>query len=126
MSNKKVLVIEDDDDIADIITMVLETENFSVKTIMNPLDAIQTAADFKPDAVLLDLTMPQMSGWEVYKLFRNDKRFSHIPIAIVTAKAEEFDAVVGLHIMHADAYITKPFGKQELIDKVNKLINCVK
>jgi two-component system response regulator VicR len=123
MEKKRILVIEDDHDISDIITLVLQTEKFIVKAILNPLEAFAAAEEFKPDAILLDLTMPQMSGWEVYKKFRGDKNLSHIPIGIVTAKAEEFDAVVGLHVMHADAYITKPFGKQELIDKVTQLVN---
>ncbi len=121
--NKKILVIEDEEDIADIISMVLETEQFSVETVLNPLDAFQVADEFLPDAILLDLTMPQMSGWEVYKRFRANKKFKKTPIAIVTAKSEEFDAVVGLHVMHADGYITKPFGKQYLIDSVKKLFD---
>ncbi len=120
---KKILVIEDEVDIAEIIAMVLETEQFSVKTVLNPLDSFEAAVEFEPDAILLDLTMPQMSGWEVYKRFKATKAFKDTPIAIVTAKSDEFDAVVGLHVMHADGYITKPFGKQYLIDSVNKLFN---
>ncbi len=123
MTEKRILIVEDEEDIAEIMTMVLETEDFCVETVLNPLDAMDKALEFKPDAILLDLTMPQMSGWELYKKFRGNKTFSSTPIAIVTAKSEEFDAVVGLHVMHADGYITKPFGKQQLIDGVLSLFN---
>ena len=122
MSLKRVLVIEDEEDIAEIITMILATQNYEVKSVLNPVEALGVAAEFIPDVVLLDLTMPQMSGWEVYKQFRAHETLSNVPIAIVTAKAEEFDAVVGLHIMKANAYIAKPFGKQELLDKVEELL----
>lgn len=121
MSKRKILVIEDEVDIAEIITMVLETAEYTVKTVLNPLDSFGVADEFKPDAILLDLTMPEMSGWEVYKKFKANDEFKDTPIAIVTAKSDEFDAIVGLHVMHADGYITKPFGKQYLIDSVNKL-----
>ncbi|MGM0462186.1 MAG: response regulator transcription factor [Fibrobacterota bacterium] len=121
MNTKKILIVEDDEDITDIMTMVLETENFTVDSVSNPLNALEKAESFQPDAILLDLTMPEMSGWELYKQIRENRKFSHIPVAIVTAKSEEFDAVVGLHLMRADAYITKPFGKQQLIDSVKEL-----
>jgi two-component system response regulator VicR len=65
--------------------------------------------------------MPKVDGWEVFKEIRNDPEFATTPIAIVTAKSQAFDAMVGLHVMKADAYITKPFGKQELIDKTHEL-----
>lgn len=123
MSEKKILIIDDDHDIVDIMTIILEAEGFDTKTVTNPVEAVSTAESFLPDAILLDLTMQPISGWEVYKLIRNNKMLSKIPIAISTAKSEDFDAVVGLHIMHADGYITKPFGKQELITKVNELIS---
>jgi two-component system response regulator VicR len=120
---KKILVIEDDKDIADLVKLVLETEDFVVETVLDPEQAYPRAKEYAPDAILLDLRMPKMDGWEVFKLLRSDKEFAHVPIAILTAKSEEFDAMVGLHVMNADAYITKPFGKQELIDKTHELFN---
>lgn len=118
----KILVIEDDADIAELVKMVLETADFEVKTILDPSRAIETAGEMIPDAILLDLTMPQIDGWDIFKKLRKDARFNSVPVAIFTAKAEEFDTMVGLHVMHADGYITKPFGKQELIDKVRILV----
>ena len=118
---KKILVVEDDRDIADLVKLVLETADFVVETVLDPERAYDKAVEYRPDAILLDLSMPKMDGWSVFKMIRKDKSFADIPIAILTAKSQQFDQMVGLHIMNADAYITKPFGKQELIDKTYEL-----
>ncbi len=120
--NKKILVIEDDADIAELVKMVLETADIDVETVLDPMQAFDSACTCSPDAILLDLTMPQIDGWDIFKKLRKEKKFDSVPIAIFTAKSEEFDTMVGLHVMHADSYITKPFGKQELIDKVRELL----
>lgn len=124
---KKILVIEDDKDIADLVKLVLETtEDFEVETVLDPLIAYDKVKEYQPNAILLDLSMPKMDGWAVFKLIRSDSNFTDVPIAILTAKSQQFDQMVGLHIMNADAYITKPFGKQELIDKTYELFNKTK
>lgn len=121
---KKILVIEDDRDIADLVKLVLETtQDFQVETVLDPFAAYDTAKAFRPDAILLDLSMPKMDGWAVFKMIRSDASFAEVPIGILTAKSQQFDEMVGLHIMNADAYITKPFGKQELIDRTYELFN---
>lgn len=120
--SKKILVIEDDRDIADLVKLVLETtQQFEVETVLDPEMAYAAVQSYRPDAILLDLSMPKMDGWAVFKMIRSDSTFSEVPIAILTAKSQQFDQMVGLHIMNADAYITKPFGKQELIDKTHEL-----
>ena len=119
---KKILVIEDDKDIADLVKLVLETENFDVESELNPESAYEKAKSSRPDAIMLDLLMPRMDGWTIFKIIRQDHSFDNVPIAILTAKSQQVDQMVGLHIMNADAYITKPFGKQELIDKTYELI----
>jgi two-component system response regulator VicR len=118
---KKILVIEDEEDIANLVKLVLETEDFEVQTVLDPLGAVDTVKRYQPDAILLDLAMPGLNGWEIFKRIRNDADIVQVPIAILTAKAQAFDEMVGLHVMKADAYITKPFGKQELIDKTHEL-----
>jgi two-component system response regulator VicR len=118
----KVLVIEDDKDIADLVKLVLETDNFEVESVLNPEMAYDRAKTYRPDAIFLDLLMPKVDGWTVFKMIRGDHSFDEVPIAILTAKSQQVDQMVGLHIMNADAYITKPFGKQELIDKTYELI----
>ncbi|MBN1981314.1 MAG: response regulator [Chitinivibrionales bacterium] len=120
--NRKILVIEDEKDIAELVKLVLETESFTVETVTDPVEAVDTARSFLPDAILLDLTMPKIDGWQIFRVLRKDKNFDHVPIAILTAKSDQFDTMVGLHVMNADGYITKPFGKQELINKINELL----
>jgi len=119
---KKILLVEDDQDIADLVKLVLETADYEVRTVTDPREAHANATSYKPDAVLLDLLMPHLGGWEVFKLLRKDPEFASVPVAILTAKSEGIDEMVGLHVMKADAYITKPFGKKELVDKVNGLL----
>lgn len=119
---KKILVVEDDRDIADLVKLVLETTNdFEVSTVLDPEQAYETAASYRPDAILLDLSMPKMDGWAVFDVIRKDDSFKDIPIAILTARSQEIDEMIILHVRKADAYITKPFGKQELIDKTHEL-----
>ena len=119
---KKILVIEDDRDIADLVKLVLETtKQFEVSTVLDPEIAYETAVTYRPDAIFLDLSMPKMDGWAVFDMIRKDDSFAEIPIAILTARSQDFDEMIILHVKKADAYITKPFGKQELIDKTNDL-----
>lgn len=118
---RKILVVDDDPDIADLVKLVLETEDYEVETVLDPRKAYERALEYRPDAILVDLIMPMMDGWAVFKQIRADNSFAHVPVAILTAKSQEFDAMVGLHVMKADDYITKPFGKQQLLDKTNEL-----
>jgi two-component system response regulator VicR len=118
---RKILVIEDDKDIADLVKLVLETKDFIVESVLDPERAFDTAKQFKPDGILLDLAMPKIDGWQIFKMLRDDPDFAEVPVAILTAKSEPFDEMVGLHVMNADGYITKPFGMQELLDKTHEL-----
>jgi two-component system, OmpR family, response regulator VicR len=118
---KKILVVDDEEDIANLVKLILEPVGFEVEEVCDPKLAFETAKRFRPDAVLLDLLMPGLDGWEIFAQLRNDPDFSSIPIAILTAKSKGVDQMVGLHVMKANSYITKPFGIQELIDKTNEL-----
>lgn len=119
---KKILVVEDVRDIADLVKLVLETTGeYEVRTVLEPEKAYDTAVEYRPDAIFLDLSMPKMDGWAVFDLIRRDVSFKDIPIAILTARSQDVDEMIILYIKKADAYISKPFGKQELIDKTNEL-----
>jgi two-component system, OmpR family, response regulator VicR len=75
----------------------------------------------RPDLVLLDLMMPDMDGWEVYRHMKANKELANIPVIIVTAKAQSIDKALGLKVAKVDDYITKPFGPQELLESVNRI-----
>jgi DNA-binding response OmpR family regulator len=75
-----------------------------------------------PSLVLLDLMMPDMDGWEVYQRMKGNPESSHIPVIVVTAKAQGIDKMLGLHIAKVDDYITKPFSPAELLSSVEKVL----
>jgi len=118
-STKKVLVVDDEPDTLELVKLVLESGGFKVILANNGMEALAQIETTKPDIVLLDIMMPDMDGWDVFRKIKD--RNSDIPIAILTAKAQNIDKLLGLHVLKADDYITKPFGKNELIGKVKKL-----
>lgn len=121
---KKVLIVDDEPDTLELIKLVLESGGFETVQAANGMDALAQIRRAIPDLVLLDIMMPDMDGWDVFRRIKeiNPK----IPIAILTAKAQNIDKLLGLHVLKADDYITKPFGKNELIGKVRKLVGMDK
>lgn len=116
---KKVLVVDDEPDTLELVKLVLESGGFKTLLASTGEEALNQVAISKPDLVLLDIMMPDMDGWEVFRKLK--EKYSKMPIAILTAKAQNIDRLLGLHVLKADDYITKPFGKNELIDRVRKL-----
>lgn len=118
-SRKKVLVVDDEPDTLELVKLVLESGGFEVVLANNGMEALSQIPCVNPDLVLLDIMMPEMEGWEVFRKIK--EKNSRVPIAILTAKAQNIDKLLGLHVLKADDYITKPFGKNELIKKAKKL-----
>jgi two-component system response regulator VicR len=116
---KKVLVVDDEPDTLELVKLVLESAGFEAILVNNGMEALAKIDAGKLDLVLLDIMMPDMDGWDVFRKIKERK--PTIPIAILTAKAQNIDKLLGLHVLKADDYITKPFGKNELIGKVRKL-----
>ena len=114
MENKKVLIIEDEKSISDIIKFNLKKEGFEVDTAYDGQDGYTKAIAGDPDLILLDIMLPLMDGFQVCKKVRET---SNVPILMLTAKEEEVDKVLGLEL-GADDYITKPFGMRELIARI--------
>lgn len=118
---KKILIIEDDNSIREMLTFALEIEGFSIESVENGVDGLTKSEDFDPDLILLDLMLPDINGFEVCKKI-HDKR--DIPIIMVTAKDDIVDKVLGLEI-GADDYICKPFHIKEVIARVKKSLERV-
>jgi two-component system response regulator VicR len=118
-SNKTVLIVDDEPDTLELVKLVLESGGFKTVSAASGMEALREVDVSKPDLVLLDIMMPDMDGWEVFRKIKEIN--STLPIVILTAKAQNFDRLLGLHVLKADNYITKPFGKNELISKVRKL-----
>lgn len=115
---KKILVIEDEPDISELLEYNLLKAGFEVFLSADGEDGIVQARSHAPDLILLDIMMPKMNGFEVCQALKSFKDTAQIPIIFVTAKGEEHDAVSGLHY-GADDYIIKPFRTQELIARVS-------
>jgi two-component system response regulator VicR len=114
MDAKKVLIIEDEKSISDIVKFNLVKEGFEVDTAFDGLTGLNKAMEIKPDLILLDVMLPSMDGFQVCKKVRET---SNVPIIMLTAKEEEVDKVLGLEL-GADDYITKPFGMRELVARI--------
>ncbi len=122
---KRVVCVEDEPEMIDLVRLILGRKGFSVIGANGGIEGLETVRREKPDLVLLDLMMPDMDGWEVYQQMKADTALREIPVVVVTAKAQSIDKVLGLHIAKVDDYITKPFGPQELLESVEKIIGEV-
>jgi DNA-binding response OmpR family regulator len=116
----KVLVVEDDDVIRQLITVNLELEGFEVMTASDGQDALDKVVDVAPDVVTLDVMMPRLDGWATAERLRDNPKTSGIKIVLISARAQEADLQRGERI-GVDVYLTKPFDPDELIDIVRKL-----
>lgn len=120
---KKVVCIEDEPEMIDLVKLILGRKGFDLVGAMGGREGLEAVRRVKPDLVLLDLMMPDMDGWEVYQQMKADKELSNIPVIVVTAKAQSIDKVLGLHIAKVDDYVTKPFGPQELLQSVERVLS---
>src|SRR5437868_6937668 len=120
-SGKKILIIEDETDVADLLTLNLRKAGFRTSTAADGASGLHKARDDRPDFIVLDLMLPKMSGLEVCKILKSDTATSHIPILMLTAKAEEIDRIVGLEF-GADDYVTKPFSPREVVLRIRAIM----
>lgn len=124
-NGKRVVCIEDEPEMIDLVRLILGRRGFEVTGANGGLEGLELVRRERPDLVLLDLMMPDMDGWEVYQRIKSDEALREIPVVVVTAKAQSIDKVLGLHIAKVDDYITKPFGPQELLESVEKILGPV-
>jgi DNA-binding response OmpR family regulator len=115
---KTILIADDKANIRNLVREYLEAENFRVVTAADGREALYSARQEKPDLILLDIMMPEMSGYEFIKAYRKERE---TPIILLTAKLDETDKVLGLEL-GADDYVTKPFGMKELVARINAVL----
>jgi len=120
---KRILCIEDEPDMIDLIRLILGRRGFEVLGAAGGMAGLKEVREQLPDLVLLDLMMPDMDGWEVYQQMKAEDSTRNIPVIIVTAKAQSIDKVLGLHIAKVDDYIAKPFSPQDLLNSVEKVLS---
>ena len=122
MAKKRVLCIEDHPEMIELIRLILGRQGFDVEGAEGGREGLQAMQEDPPDLVLLDLMMPDMDGWEVYRQIKANDQLKEIPVIAVTAKAQGIDRVLGLHIAGMDDFITKPFGPKELVASVERVL----
>jgi DNA-binding response OmpR family regulator len=119
---RRVVYIEDEPEMIDLVKLILSRRHYEVFGANGGREGLDLVRKTIPDVVLLDLMMPDMDGWEVYQQLKADEATKMIPVIVVTAKAQNIDKVLGLHIAKVDDYISKPFGPKELMDSLDKVL----
>ena len=118
MTDAKVLVIDDDDDIRGLVVTLLDRAGITTHDAPNGRDGLREFHSWRPDLVILDVSMPELDGWNVLDRIRD---MSEVPVLMLTARGDELERVRGLQA-GADDYVVKPFGKQELVARVQALL----
>lgn len=122
MANKKILVVDDEPNIALSVEFLMKREGYEVAVATDGQEALDMLPKVKPDLMILDVMMPRKNGFEVCSDVRNQSDFADLPVLMLTAKGREAEMKKGLSL-GANAYIAKPFSTHELVAKVNELLN---
>lgn len=122
---KRIVYIEDDQEMIELVTLILSRRGYEVIGAQGGRNGLEVALAQTPDLILLDLMMPDIDGWEVFQQLKNHEQTRHIPVIVITAKAQPIDRVLGLHIAKVDDYIAKPFHPQELVNSIESVLNNV-
>jgi len=120
---KQIIYIEDEQDMIDLVRLILNRKGYEVKGANGGREGLDLIRANSPDLVLLDLMMPDMDGWDVYQQLKADEATRTIPVIVITAKAQNIDKVLGIHIAKVDDYICKPFSPQQLVDSVESVMS---
>ena len=118
MANERIMIVDDDVNICELIRLYLEKEKYSVAIVNDGLEAVSSFAEIKPDLVILDIMLPGLDGWQVCRKIRSS---SNVPIIMLSAKGETFDKVLGLEL-GADDYIVKPFETKEVLARIKAVL----
>ena len=119
---KKLVCIEDDLELVDILKIILKNRGFKIFGATGGPEGLETLRRVKPDLVLLDLMMPDMDGWEVHRQMKADADLCHIPVIIVTADSRPITKFRGLEVAKVNDFIVKPFDVQELVQRIEKAL----
>lgn len=125
MAEEKILVVDDEDHIVELISYNLMNSGYKVITANNGIDAVKLAKEEKPKLMLLDLMIPGLDGYDVCKSIRSDNETKDISVIMLTAKGEELDKILGLEL-GADDYMTKPFSIRELLARIKAVLRRTK
>ena len=119
---KSVVVVDDEPRILDLVESILKSEGYKIVKARSGQECLNKVAESKPDLILLDIKMPEMDGWMVYRELRAKEESKSIPIAMLTVKADTIDRNIALNVLEVDDYITKPFSPDDLVSRVKALV----
>lgn len=118
MDKLKIMIVDDDENICELLRLYLEKDGFETITVNNGIKAVEAEGKFLPDLILLDIMLPGLDGWQVCREIRKS---SDVPIIMLTAKGETFDRILGLEL-GADDYVSKPFDTKEVIARIKAVL----
>lgn len=121
MSKEKILIVDDEEDVVELVRYNLEKEGYKIESANSGEDALKSAKSKSPDLIILDLMLPGIDGLEVCRRLKADSKTENIPVIMLTAKIEESDIVTGLELGAQD-YVTKPFSPKVLIARVRRIL----
>lgn len=121
MAKKKILIVDDEADIIEVMKVRLERQDYKVVTASDGEEALEKVSHEKPDLIILDLILPKIDGYEVYRRLKSDKEYRRIPVILTTARIQELDQELGREVS-ADAYLRKPIDQQILLKKIQELL----
>jgi len=122
MVSKRILVVDDEEDIVALVRIRLEAEGYEVLVASDGQQALDTAKKEMPNLIILDLMLPKIDGYKVCRMLKFDERYKKIPIILFTARSQSSDKDLGMEV-GADAYLTKPFDSKVLLDSIKRLLS---
>jgi DNA-binding response OmpR family regulator len=125
MKKGRILVVDDEVNITQILQFSIGAEGFEVLTAQNGEEAIEKARREQPDLIILDIMMPKIDGYEACRILKANPLTRHIPVVLLTAKGREIDKRLGYEVGATD-YIVKPFSPNKLIERIHRLLSCAK
>lgn len=121
--SQSIVYIEDDQEMIDLVKLILSRRGYEVTGAHGGREGLDVVHRARPDLILLDLLMPDVDGWQVYQQLKANELTRHIPVVVITAKAQPIDRVLAIDVARADDYLIKPFHPQKLLDSVEKVLN---
>ncbi|MCH8126778.1 response regulator [candidate division KSB1 bacterium] len=121
---KRILVVDDNPQLVDLLRIRLEYSGFEVLTAFDGKEGLDKARNDNPDLIILDVMLPKMNGYKVCRLLKFDQKYKHIPIVMLSSRAKESDAAIGIQT-GANEYVFKPYDQKKLIEIVNKYVNVL-
>lgn len=122
MEKKKILIVDDEPDLVETLTVILELEGYECIVADDGNRGLERAREEKPDLIILDVMLPGMDGYKICRLLKFDEQYRRIPVIMLTARAQDEDRLTGEQT-GADCYMTKPFSTEELVARVKEFLS---